>query len=142
MELFDIDYPLQTSIREALVGMVKFAEARDISVLPCHTRHNADDSGASDLYIKEAPDAFVVVKALHGEPLKSLMALGLIADLGRDLWFLYPAAFARAKYERMNKFQKWVARTMNKGRDVVAGTALGLSVFATILIILQVLGVL
>ena len=142
MEPFDIDYPLQTSIREALVGMVKFAEARDISVLRCHTPRTEGELGANDLEIHDATGDCEVVRALHGKPLKSLMTVGLIADLGNHHWFLYPAAFARAKYERMNRFQKWVARTMRKGRDVVAGIALGLSVFATILIILQALGVL
>jgi len=142
MEPFDIDYPLQTSIREALIGMVKLAEAKDISVVRCNIRPTVDEYGVNDLCIQDSTSGSVWVKGLHGEPLKSLMTLGLVADLGNQQWFLYPAAFARAKYERMNRFQKWVARTMHKGRDVVAGIALGLSVFATILIILQVLGVL
>jgi len=137
-EAHDLDYQLPKPIAELLMAMVETAERDEVLTVFCFSCQSAEESGAFDLSIGAGAEP-LLVKRLRGNPIASLQQLGFLERLGQNNVFLYPAAFAWAKYERMGQFGKWARRVYHRGRDVVLIVVSTLTVLLTILRIVELL---
>jgi len=139
MQHVDPDYELPKPIAQLLVTMVEVAERNEVLTVSCVPGPSDEEKGAWNFTIKDpAKGESAVVKRLRGDPIESLEMLGFVQCLNQTNVFLYPAAFARAKYERKGRFGKWLTRAYNRGRDVVLVVVSTLTVLLTILRIIEI----
>jgi hypothetical protein len=135
-DAYDLGYQLPKPLAQLLMAMVETAERDEVLTAFCSSCQSAEESGAFDLSVGARAEP-TVVKRLRGNPIASLQQLGFVERLSQNNVFLYPAAFAWAKYERKGQFGKWLTRAYNRGRDVVLVVVSTLTVLLTILRIVE-----
>ena len=125
MELGHIEYPLPDPIARLLFALVAVAKRNDMLTLSYTEVPSTKDRGAFDILIGDpAKGKDVVVPRFRGSPITTLEMLGLVERVNESSVFLYPIAFEREKYERKNRFGKWLARILRRrGVAVLAVTA-------------------
>jgi hypothetical protein len=140
-EIVDLDYPLPNELSRLLIALTQQAkqnETLDVTIIqnPSESILNAFDYRICS----EGEREDVVLKSLIGRPIESLERLGFLDQINGGNVFLFPQAFNRAKYEQKTKLGKFSARIFQKGKDVILGISLALSMFLSVIKILEIIG--
>jgi hypothetical protein len=125
MTSLELSDPLPKPIAEVLVELVKRARRDQTLDVLCFI-HTPDDVR---YYISIGDDEGdeVAMEIPKGDPVTSLEKLGYLVRQDQAHVFLLPTAFRRADYERKNRLSKWLARTIDNGRDVLLAISFVLS---------------
>ena len=133
MEHIEVNDSLPIPIAKLLITLVDVAERNQVMNVPC--LKTMSGSNAYDLLILDGALEKNTVPC-KGDYLGTLETVGLV-KLDENNVFLYPAALRRARYERRNRFGKWIERTVNQWRDTIVVLSFAVSVAAIVVSIIK-----
>ncbi len=130
MESLNLSDPLPKSVAKILVALVDRAQRDETFDVLCAT--HSPDGLYYYVLIGDGTDDSAQFEIPKGDPITSLEKLGYLETQENGHVFLLSSAYHRAKYERKNRFGKWIDRTIENGRDILLGISFTLSLLLTL----------